>query len=62
MDAEHVALQSVRQVRSEHRNGGAEQGEDQDPQQHGSLVISPDARDLVEQRLQRMGIRSDDLD
>ena len=62
VDAEHVGLQPVRQISSEQCDGGAEQGQDQDPEKHGSLVIAPYPGNLIEQRLQRMRIRGDNLD
>ena len=46
-----------RQVRAEGRDRGAEQGEDQHPQHHRAFMVSPHARDLVEQRLRRMRVR-----
>ena len=39
------------------RDRGAEQREDQHPQQHRAFVIAPDARHFVDQRLRRMRIR-----
>src|SRR5690606_22753578 len=33
-----------------------EEGEDQHPQQHGAFVVAPCSGDLVEHRLQRMGV------
>ena len=37
----------------------AEEGEDQHPEQHRALVVAPGAGDLVEHRLQRMGVLPD---
>jgi hypothetical protein len=47
----HVGAQAGGQVAAVERDGGAEQGEDQNPQQHGALVVPPHAGDLVAERL-----------
>ena len=49
-------LEFQRQVVAEDRHGGAEDGEDEHPQQHRAFVVSPHAGNLVDQRLGRMGI------
>ena len=38
------------------RHHGAEEGEDQDPEQHRALVVPPHAGDLVDERLRRMRV------
>ena len=62
LHGEHVGAQRVRQVAAEEGDGGAEQREDQHPQQHGAFVVPPHAGDLVEQRLGRMRIGPHVLD
>ena len=38
---------------------GAEQGEDQDPEEHRALMVPPDAGQLVDERLRRMRVLDD---
>ena len=38
------------------RHERAEEGEDQHPQEHGALMVAPDARDFIDEGLRRMGI------
>src|SRR3546814_20649479 len=52
LHAEHPCPEAGRQVAPEGGNGRAEEREDEDPQQHRSLVVAPHAGDLVEQRLE----------
>ncbi len=56
LDRQHPRLEPRGQVAAEGRHRAAEQRQDQDPQQHGALVVPPDAGDLVEQRLGRVGV------
>ena len=53
---QHMRAQRQRQIVAECGDQPAEQREDRHPQQHGAFVIAPDAGDLVDHRLQRMGI------
>ena len=55
----HVGLELPRQIGAIGRDARAEQREDQDPQHHRTLVVSPHARDFVEQRLGRVGVAPD---
>ena len=50
------AFKRGRQVVTEDRHGAAKACEDEDPEQHGAFVVSPDAGNFIEQRLGRMGI------
>ncbi len=59
---EHIGLKLPRQVGAEGRDRGAEQRQDQHPQHHGAFVVPPQARDLVEERLRRVGVAPDILD
>ena len=59
LDREHAAAQGVGQVGAEDRDRGAEQRQDQRPQQHRALVVAPHARDFVDQRLGRMRVGDD---
>ena len=61
LDGEHARPEPRRQVAAEAGDRGAEQRQDQRPQQHGTLVVPPDAADLVEQRLGRVGVAGDVL-
>ena len=54
--------QRARQVIAECRHHRAEQRQDQHPQQHRAFVIPPYSGDLVDHRLQRMGILIDVCD
>ena len=56
LHAEHVGLEPRRQIAAEQRDQRAEQRQDQHPQQHRAFVIPPHAGDLVDQRLERMGV------
>ena len=56
---EHARAQRQRQIVAERRDHAAEQGKDRDPQDHGALVIAPDAGDLVDQRFQRVRVLVD---
>jgi hypothetical protein len=56
LDAERAGVQARRQVAPECRQRRPEERQDQHPEQHGALVVSPDAGDLVEQRLRRMRV------
>ena len=62
LDRQHPGAQARRQVGPEDRHHGAEQGQDQHPEHHRTLVIAPNAGYLVEQRFRRMGILGDVLD
>ena len=55
LDTQHAGAQTGRQVAPEPGDHKAEQCEDQNPQQHRSFMISPDARHLVEHRFERVG-------
>ena len=59
LDGKHAGLQFERQIAPEQRDGPAEQIEDEDPEQHGAFMVSPDAAQFVEQRLRRMRILGD---
>ncbi len=59
LHGEHVGFQRRRQVAPEGGDGGAEQGEDQHPQDHRALVVPPHAGDAIEQRLGRVRVRHD---
>jgi hypothetical protein len=59
---QHVGAQRGGQVAAEEGDGGAEDGEDQHPQQHGALVVPPHAGDLVDQRLGRVRVGPHRLD
>ena len=56
LDGEHVGPERRRQVGAEDRDEGAEQRQDQDPQEHRALMVPPDARELVDERHRRMGV------
>ena len=56
---QHTGPQRRRQGHTEKGDGGAEQSQDQHPQQHRALVIAPDAGHLVQHRHRRMGIGGD---
>ena len=56
LHAQHARAQGRRQVAPEARDRGAEQRQDQDPEQHRAFVVPPDAGDLVEHRLGRVGV------
>ena len=60
--ASTLARSVARQVGAEQGDGGAEDGEDQHPQQHGALVVPPHAGDLVDQRLGRVRVGPHGLD
>ena len=62
LHGQRVGAQRVGQVAAEQGDGGAEQREDQHPQQHGAFVVPPHAGDLVEQRLGRMRVGPHVLD
>ena len=53
---QHVGLERSRQIDAERCDQGAEQRQDQHPQQHRAFVIAPDAGELVDQRHLRMRI------
>ncbi len=59
LDRQDVRLQARRQVTPEQRDERSEEAQDQHPQKHRALVVSPHARHLVEHRLERMGILVD---
>jgi len=59
LDPEHPRLQGRRQVLPEPGDHRSEQRQDQNPEQHRALVVAPDARHLVEQRLRRMAVLDD---
>ena len=54
--AQHPRLQGRRQVAAPDRDHGAEQRQDQHPEQHRALVVAPGAGDLVDQRLRRVRV------
>ena len=56
LHGQHVGLERLRQIAAEGRDRRAEQRQDQRPEQHGAFVIAPDAGELVDQRLFRMGV------
>ena len=56
LHAQHVGLEPRRQVAAEHRHHGAEQRQDEDPQQHRAFMVSPGAGDLVDERHRRMRV------
>ncbi len=62
LHGQHVGAQRGRKIAAEEGDGGAEQGEDQHPEQHGALVVPPHAGDLVEQRLDGMRVGPHVLD
>jgi hypothetical protein len=41
------------------RHHAAEQGKDQDPEEHGALVVPPDAGELVDEGLGRVRVLDD---
>ncbi len=51
LHAQHVGAQTGRQIAAEQRDQSSEHAEDEDPQQHRALMVSPHAGDLVDQRL-----------
>ena len=53
---EHGRLEGRRDVVAEQRDEGAEQGEDEHPQQHRAFVVAPGAGELVDQRHRRVRI------
>ena len=57
--ASTLAAQRRRQVAAEQRHQRAEEGQDQHPEQHRAFVVAPGAGDLVEHRLQRVGVLPD---
>ncbi|MCY1246804.1 hypothetical protein D9M72_600760 [compost metagenome] len=59
LDRKHIRLQRFRQVAPEGCDQCREERQDQQPQQHRSLVVPPHTRDLVDQRLQGMGVFPD---
>ena len=59
LDAEDVRPQRVGQVAGEERHQGAEEGEDEHPQHHRAFVVSPYARELVEERHHRVRVLPD---
>ena len=59
LHGEHIRLQARRQIGAEQRDQRAEQREDQHPQEHGALVVSPDAGELVDERHRRVRILED---
>ena len=56
---QHPRAQGRRQVTAERRDHQAVDGEDQHPKDHRALVVSPHTGNLVEHRLQRVGILGD---
>ncbi|MHC2272429.1 hypothetical protein ACVILJ_007812 [Bradyrhizobium diazoefficiens] len=56
---EHMRAQRQRKIVAERRDQSAEQRQDRHPQQHRAFMVSPNAGDLVEQRLHRMRILVD---
>ena len=60
--ASALARSVSRQVAAEQGDGGAEQRQDQHPQQHRAFVVAPHAGDLVEQRLGGMRVGPHVLD
>ena len=62
LHAQRVGAQPRRHGIPRHRHAGAEQGEDQDPEEHRALVVPPDAGDLVDQRLLGVRVLDDVLD
>ena len=46
-----IGTQRCRQIRTEPRHQSPEKGENQNPEQHRALVVSPNPGDLVEDRL-----------
>ena len=57
--ASTLARSVAGRLRAEGRDQGAEEGQDQHPQQHRAFVVAPGAGELVEHRLQRMRILPD---
>ena len=53
---QHVGLERSRQIDAERCDQGAEQRQDQHPQQHRAFVIAPNAGELIDQRHLRMRI------
>ena len=62
LHGQHIGTQRGRQIASEEGDGGAEESEDEDPEQHGALVVPPHAGDLVKQRLCRVRVGPHVLD
>ena len=62
LHGQHVGAQGGGQIAAEEGDGGAEDGEDQHPQQHGALVVPPHAGDFVDQRLGRVRVGPHRLD
>ena len=56
---QHLALSAAGRLLPNSATSGAEQSQDQHPQQHRAFVVSPCAGELVEQRHLRMGILED---
>ena len=56
LHAQHARFEAVRQIAAEGRNAAAEDGQDEDPQQHGAFMVPPDAGDLVDHRLGGMAV------
>jgi len=59
LDGQHQGPQFRRQIAAEGRHQRAKKRQDQNPQQHGALMIAPYARNLVQHRLGRMRILPD---
>ena len=59
LHGEHAGLQSRRQTIAEQRHERAEDREDERPEQHRALVITPDAGDFEDERHGGMGILGD---
>ena len=59
LNGEDQCLQPVGQVGAEGRDKRAEQRQDQNPEEHGALVVPPHAGDLVEQRQLRVRVLGD---
>ena len=59
LDREHARLERRRKIAAENGDGGAEQRQDQHPEQHRALVVAPHARDPIEERLRRVRVLGD---
>ena len=62
LDAQHPRSERRRQIAPEQGDAGAVEREDPDPQHQRALVVAPGGRDLVDQRIARVGVVGDQAD
>ena len=60
LHGEDAGAQGGRQVAAPDRHHGAEEGEDEHPEQHRALVVAPGSGQLVDHRLRRVGVERDE--